>query len=259
MSVSSDRVEEIFYSLLDTPADQRIKMCKAYCGSDTALCREVSSLLEVVQSAKGFLSSGLDGVEWITSPAFDPGSMAGQRLGAFEIIRLLDSGGMGVVFLAKRVDGHYEQQVAIKMSRLALGTNGTWQRFQAERQFLAHLQHANIARLLDGGTSADGHPYLVMEYIQGETIDKHCNSNQLSIEAILRLMGQVCKAVHYAHQNLLIHCDLKPANILVTATDEPKLLDFGIATLLQPSHFSTTGGIHENSFHSRVCSPGTTA
>ena len=241
MTVSSERVEEIFNALMENPSDLRSELCKAYCGSDTALWREVNSLLQVAENAEGFLSLGADGVEWITRQTLEPESLTGQRLGAFEIVRVLDSGGMGVVFLAKRVDGHYEQQVAIKVARFGLESEGTHQRFHSERQFLAHLQHSNIAQLLDGGTSADGHPYLVMEYIQGETIDKHCRSNQLSIKPILLLMGQVCNAVHYAHQNLLIHCDLKPANILVTATGMPKLLDFGIATLLQPTHFAPTG------------------
>lgn len=240
MTVSSNLVEDIFYSLLENPADKRTELCEAYCGSDTALSEEVDSLLKFAEHAKGFLSLGVDGVEWIAKQTLEPDALPGQRLGAYEIVRILDSGGMGVVYLAKRVDGHYEQKVAIKMSRFGLGSEGTLQRFHAERQFLAHLQHANIARLLDGGTSADGHPYLVMEYIQGETIDKHCNVNQLSIKAILQLIDQVCNAVHYAHQNLLIHCDLKPANILVTEAGTPKLLDFGIATLLQSTQVSST-------------------
>lgn len=237
MTVSSARVEEVFNALMDGATDQRLILGEALCASDTALWREVKSLLNAADDANGFLSLGADDVEWLAGQARDPDSQPGQRLGAYEIVRELATGGMGVVFLAKRVDGHYQQQVAIKMIRIGLASEPTLRRFHAERQFLAHLQHPNIAQLLDGGTSADGHPYLVMEYIQGEAIDTHCSANQLSVEQILLLMGQICSAVQYAHQNLLVHCDLKPRNILVTSTGVPKLLDFGIATLLQPTEF----------------------
>src|ERR1700676_77560 len=156
--------------------------------------------------------------------------MEGNRIGPYRVLRTLGVGGMGEVFLAERADAEFEQQVAIKV--VYGGSQGVQSRLKIERQILAQLDHPNIAHLLDGGTLPDGTPYIVMEYLDGIPIDAYCDSNRLDIVARLKLFQIVCAAVHYAHRNLIVHRDLKPSNILVTAAGVPKLLDFGIAKLL---------------------------
>src|SRR3984885_9291410 len=156
--------------------------------------------------------------------------MEGDRIGPYRILRTLGVGGMGEVYLAERADAEFEQQVAIKVVHGSL--RGVQSRLKVERQILAQLDHPNIAHLLDGGSLPDGTAYIVMEYVDGVPIDVFCDSNRLDINARLRLFQTVCAAVHYAHQNLIVHRDLKPSNILVTAAGVPKLLDFGIAKLL---------------------------
>ena len=154
----------------------------------------------------------------------------GDRIGPYRVLRTLGVGGMGEVYLAERADAQFEQQVAIKVVYGSL--RGVQSRLKIERQILAQLDHPNIAHLLDGGSLPDGPAYIVMEYVDGVPIDAYCDSNRLDIVARLRLFQTVCAAVHYAHQNLIVHRDLKPSNILVTAAGVPKLLDFGIAKLL---------------------------
>ncbi|HEX5732783.1 MAG TPA: protein kinase [Blastocatellia bacterium] len=155
-------------------------------------------------------------------------------IGPYRIIRRIGQGGMGAVYLAARADDQYQKQVAIKLVRTGMGSDFVVRRFRNERQILASLDHPNIARLLDGGTTADGSPYFVMEYIEGKQINQYCDDHGLSTTERLKLFQKVCSAVHYAHQNLVIHRDIKPNNILVTADGTPKLLDFGIAKLLNP-------------------------
>jgi eukaryotic-like serine/threonine-protein kinase len=159
----------------------------------------------------------------------------GTRLGPYRIIKPLGAGGMGQVYLGLRDDAAYEQQVAIKIMLGGPWSRDLQARFKTERQILARLQHPNIARLQDGGTTADGTPYLVMEYVDGEPIDQYCDARNLSLTDRLRLFRTVCAAVHAAHQHLIVHRDLKPSNILVTQDGAPKLLDFGIAKLLDAS------------------------
>jgi len=156
----------------------------------------------------------------------------GDRIGPYRVLRTLGAGGMGEVYLAERADAQFEQQVAIKMVHGGELGGGMHSRLKLERQILAQLDHPNIAHLLDGGSLPDGRAYIVMEHVDGITIDVFCNSNRLDIAARLKLFQTVCAAVHYAHQNLIVHRDLKPSNILVTAAGVPKLLDFGIAKLL---------------------------
>ena len=160
------------------------------------------------------------------------GLMEGDRIGPYRILHTLGVGGMGEVYLAERVDAEFEQKVAIKVVHAGSLRRGTQSRFKIERQILAQLDHPNIAHLLDGGTMPDGTAYIVMEYVDGIPIDLYCDTNRLDIPARLRLFQTVCAAVHYAHQNLIVHRDLKPSNILVTDAGVPKLLDFGIAKLL---------------------------
>src|SRR5262249_12413626 len=153
-------------------------------------------------------------------------------IGRYRIVRLIGRGGMGAVYLAERADREFEQQVALKMVIEGALSNRFVARLRVERQILANLNHPNIARLLDGGTTADGTPYLAMEYVDGVRIDHYCKDRQLTIEQRLRLFQQVCAAVQYAHQHLVVHRDIKPTNILVTEQGVPKLLDFGIAKLV---------------------------
>jgi serine/threonine protein kinase len=158
--------------------------------------------------------------------------MMGDRIGPYRVLRTLGSGGMGEVYLAERADAQFEQQVAIKVVHGGALAVAMHSRLKLERQILAQLDHPNIAHLLDGGALPDGSAYIVMEYIDGVAIDAFCDANRLDVAGRLRLFQTVCGAVHYAHQNLIVHRDLKPSNILVTANGVPKLLDFGIAKLL---------------------------
>lgn len=158
--------------------------------------------------------------------------MMGDRIGPYRVLRTLGTGGMGEVYLAERADAQFEQQVAIKVVHGGTLGTGMHSRLKLERQILAQLDHPNIAHLTDGGALPDGRAYIVMEYVDGISIDTYCDTNRLDVAARLKLFQIVCAAVHYAHQNLIVHRDLKPSNILVTAAGVPKLLDFGIAKLL---------------------------
>src|SRR5690606_25102516 len=159
----------------------------------------------------------------------------GVRVGAYRIVHEIGRGGMGVVYLAERADEEFEKRVALKVVKRGMDTDEVLRRFRHERQILASLEHPNIARLLDGGATSDGRPYLVMEHVEGEPIDAYCDRRRLGIRERLELFRAVCDAVQHAHQRLVVHRDIKPSNILVTAAGEPKLLDFGIAKLLDDS------------------------
>jgi non-specific serine/threonine protein kinase/serine/threonine-protein kinase len=163
------------------------------------------------------------------------GSRDGEHFGAYEIVRHLGAGGMGDVYLARRADGEFEQEVAIKVMKRGMDTDLILRRFHAERQILAGLHHPNVCRLFDGGSTGDGLPYFVMEHIDGEPILGYCQWHALPVPKRLEVFLSVCDAVRYAHQNLVVHCDIKPANVLVTADGTPKLVDFGIAKLLAES------------------------
>ncbi|HYL04062.1 MAG TPA: protein kinase [Steroidobacteraceae bacterium] len=170
--------------------------------------------------------------------------LEGRRIGPYRVVRELGRGGMSRVYLAARADEAFEKRVAIKVVERGLDSEEITRRFLSERQILARLDHPNITRILDGGTTDDGLPYLVMDYVEGQPIDRYCEAHALDVAARLRLFQGVCAAVHYAHQHLIIHRDIKPANILVTSDGVPRLLDFGIAKLLtpeaQPSHPTRT-------------------
>ncbi len=158
----------------------------------------------------------------------------GIRVGPYEVLRELGRGGMGVVYLAARADEQFRKRVAIKVIKTGPDEEGVIRRFRRERQILASLDHPNVARLLDGGATGDGRPYFVMEYIEGHPLHEYCDRHRLSIVDRLKVFQQVCSAVAYAHRNLIVHRDLKPSNIIVTADGIPRLLDFGIAKLLNP-------------------------
>ena len=222
---------------LDRPEAERSAFLRRACGGDEALRREVSELLAAAAAAGTFLEQPLTRLR--AAPLGEAAS-EGERFGPYRLQRILGKGGMGVVYLAVREDGHYRRQVAIKVLRRDLQRPDSVLRFRTERQVLADLEHPSIARLYDGGATDDGRQYLVMEYVEGLPIDLYCDHNRLSVEQRLRLFRRVCAAVHYAHRNLLVHRDLKPANILVKADGVPKLVDFGIAKLLDNTRLEAT-------------------
>ena len=199
-------------------------------GEDAIVVAEVESLLLAAHASDGFLDTHAS-----TDRAPDevgPDRAIGMRLGAWNITRLIGQGGMGDVYEATRADGVFEQRVAIKL--LQREAAAQLDRFQAERQILARLEHSGIARLYDGGITADRRPFMVMEYVEGVSITDYCTEHRADIHQRLQLFVQVCDAVAYAHRNLVVHRDLKPSNILVTKSGTVKLLDFGIAKLLDP-------------------------
>jgi serine/threonine protein kinase len=197
------------------------------CGDDTSLRREVESMLQ--QSGER-----IDRCVDRLSEERDPGgeSLRGTRLGAYEIVREIGRGGMGAVYLARRADDEFEKLVAIKLLKRGTDTDEVLRRFRAERQILARLEHPNIARMLDAGTTDDELPYFVMEYVVGDRITDFCSARTLRVRERIELFLKVYSAVQFAHRNLVVHRDLKPGNILVTAEGEPKLLDFGIAKIV---------------------------
>ncbi|MEM7349726.1 MAG: serine/threonine-protein kinase [Acidobacteriota bacterium] len=228
------RIKKLFDSALHLQPQEQADFLARSCGEDAALRREVEALLANHSQADRFMEK-LASVR--TESLKDPqlGSIEGHLLGAYKVLDPIGRGGMGDVYLAERSDDQYHQRVAIKLIKLGMDSELLKARFRLERQILASLDHPSIARLLDGGTLADGRPYLVMEYIEGDPIDRYCERHQLGLRQRLQLFRKVCEAVQYAHRNLVIHRDLKPSNVLVTANGTPKLLDFGTAKLLQTS------------------------
>ena len=247
------RLDRLFAEALDLPDGERTAFLARACGDDVKLFDEVQSLLSsaaaagdlIGESVTDFaptllasLSTGLDGsgdaegehprgAEVILG---DEGEEV--RVGPYRLIRELGRGGMGTVYLAERADGEFQKRVALKLVKRGMDTDEILRRFQFERRILAGLEHPNIARMYDGGAGAWGLPYLVMELVEGERITDFCDARRLGIPARLALFRSVCAAVQYAHQNLVVHRDLKPANVLVTSEGVPKLLDFGIAKLV---------------------------
>jgi non-specific serine/threonine protein kinase/serine/threonine-protein kinase len=223
------RVEELFEAALTKePASRGSFLAEAVAG-DADLAKEVLARLAASEEA-GKSSSADHTLESRTQSGALP---VGRRIGPYRVLSEIGHGGMGAVYRAIRDDDQYRKQVAIKLVRGGMASDFIIHRFKAERQILANLEHPNIARLIDGGTTEEGWPYFSMEYVEGQPLDQYCNSRDLSIHRRLELFRKVCSAVEYAHQRLVIHRDLKPSNILVTADGTPKLLDFGIAKLLQ--------------------------
>lgn len=195
--------------------------------------KEVESLLACSTESEFFMSLSLEQFsEDFLNFSENDSSLAGQKLGNYEIIEEIGFGGMGAVYLANRCDGKFEQKAAIKMLKREFNCPKYREYFRREREIQARLNHPNIARLLDAGTTADGVPFLVMEYIEGVPVDKYCAAQNLSLQARLKLFNRICEAVAFAHRNLIVHRDLKPSNILIGKTGEPKLLDFGISKIL---------------------------
>ncbi len=228
------RVADIVEAALEKELGDCASFLDVACVDDSALRKEVESLLYFREQATGFIEEPVasSAVELFAETLED--DRAGQSFGAYQVVREIGRGGLGAVYLAARSDDEFRKEVALKVIRRGLDTDDILRRFRLERQILAQLEHPNIARLLDGGTTDDALPFFVMEHIQGEPINAYCDSRHLGLTARLELFRKVCAAVSYAHQNLVIHRDLKPSNILVTAEGEPKLLDFGIAKVLTP-------------------------
>ncbi len=234
------QVREVLDKAVALPEAERSPYLERVCAGDPELRAEVESLMRSHEQA---------GSAFLENPAVDllnkasaeiPSARVGRRIGAYQAVEEIGHGGMGEVYRAVRADGQYKKDVAIKLVRVGLGSTVVLERFRHERQILASLDHPNIARLLDGGTTDDGVPFLVMELIEGKPIDQYCDEHSLNITRRLKLFAQVCGAVQYAHQHLVIHRDIKPSNILVTPEGDPKLLDFGIAKIVDPAKENET-------------------
>ncbi|MEM7355717.1 MAG: serine/threonine-protein kinase, partial [Acidobacteriota bacterium] len=245
------QIDDLFQAAVTLAGEARDRLLDHECSDDAELRQQVEELLAAHDRAATFLErpagAGLTVGESDVGGSDVGGSHAGgsdaevcwvgRRLGPYEILSELGRGGMSIVYLAQRVDHELESQVAIKRLAPPQATVSLARRFRVERQILARLDHPGIARILDAGTTEEGTPYFVMERIEGEPIDIYCDRRRLGLSKRLELFRRVCVAVAYAHRNLVVHRDLKPKNILVTAAGEPKLLDFGIAKLLAPENF----------------------
>lgn len=226
------RIDELFQMAIDKTAAERPSFLAELGYLEADVYREVVSLVAAYEEAAGFLSMPPLFEQSVAPLALAAGSLCGP----YRIDREIGTGGMGTVFAAARSDGQFERHVALKVVRTGLRSESILARFRAERQILAALNHPNIARLLDGGVTLDGQPYLVTELVDGVALDQYCTTLNLTIDARLDLFGKLCSAVHYAHQRMVIHRDLKPSNILVDKNGEPKLLDFGIAKLVDAEY-----------------------
>ena len=234
MSARSDwpRVKALFAAALDLPEAERDAWIAAQCADDADTFDEVRSLLAAHRESRSdFLSSGgrLIAPAFASAHAEAAGPGVGARIGAYVLLREIGAGGMGRVFLARRADGQFAQEVALKLIRSEFTSAELQRRFLRERETLARLAHPNIATLHDGGVADDESPYFTMEFVEGERIDRWCDARRLDVRGRVALVVKICDAVQYAHGNLIVHRDIKPSNILVTAKGEPKLLDFGIA------------------------------
>jgi eukaryotic-like serine/threonine-protein kinase len=228
------RVDSLLDELLDTPVELRAAALDQQCPDDPAVRAEVASLLSASRAVGGFLAAP---AMLASEPA--PEDMAGgTRIGSWRIIARIGRGGMGVVYEAERAEGDFRQRAAVKVLRHE--ATAELSRFHVERQILARFEHPGIARLYDGGVTADGRPFMVMEFVEGSPITEYCVATHASLDERMRLFIQVCESVAYAHRNLIVHRDLKPANIFVTAQGQVKLLDFGIAKLIDAERSELT-------------------
>lgn len=230
MTEDWDLVQKLFAEAADLPADQREQFLDSRCLGDQQLRDEVASLLTY---DTGGTDGILDAMEDTARSLLRAEPGRGERLDRWRILHEIGRGGMATVYLATRGDDAFQKRVAIKVVKVGMDTADLLDRFRHERQILANLDHPYIARLIDGGSSEEGRPFLVMEYVRGEPITTYCARNIPGIRARCRLFLKVCEAVSYAHRNLVVHRDLKPSNILITEDGLPKLLDFGVAKILR--------------------------
>ena len=219
------RALDLFAESLEQPENNREAWLRERCAGDAALCAAVLRLHAADVHGAGFLEAS-------PVPLRD---RIGERLGAFELVTLIGAGGMGRVYRARRADGKFEQEVAVKLFDAGRMDAVALARFDAERRILASLEHPGIARLIDGGNAADGTPYVVMELVRGEPVTRWCNSRQLDLAARLQLFVRLCEGLEQAHRRGIVHRDIKPGNVLVGEDGQPKLIDFGIAKVLQDS------------------------
>ena len=242
------RVENLLDQALDLEPAARESFLDRACGADRVLRERLAELLRAAETPDSFLDRSVHevaaglvrGLEQDADASATPRPPPYERVGAYRLIREVGRGGMGAVYLGERDDDHFHREVAVKLVQPAAAP-GLTARFVAERQILASLDHPGIARLYDGGTTADGTPYLVMEYIDGERLDVYCDSHRLPIAGRLALFDAVCDAVQFAHQNMVVHRDLKPTNVLVRRDGTVKLLDFGVAKLLASADGTDNG------------------
>lgn len=234
------KVKAIFHVAIELPENERRQFVEQKSGVDADVFAEIRSLFDAHAKSDTFIEApALESISHLVDADAKP-SRIGQTFGAYTLEDLIGRGGMGAVYLASRTDKEFDKKVAVKLIKRGFDTDEIIRRFRHERQILAQLEHPNITRLLDGGSTGDGQPYLVMDYVEGLPLIKYCHENSLDIEARLELFLQICSAVAYAHRNLIVHRDLKPTNILVTSDGAPKLLDFGIAKLLSSDSDFTT-------------------
>jgi serine/threonine-protein kinase len=222
------RIKDIYQRAMDVDEGERPAFIAAASGGDSDIAREVLDLLAVPAGN----AAAIDDIVDTAAAAFGRELPSGERVGTYRLLEVIGQGGMGSVYLAERADDEFNQRVAIKMVNWLIASPALVERFRLERQILASLEHPNIARMLDGGSTAAGVPYLVMEYVDGLSILDYGQSKSLSIDARLKLFLKICDPVQYAHGKLVVHRDIKPSNVLVTADGTPKLLDFGIAKFL---------------------------
>lgn len=235
-----EMLKDIFHAARELQAAERPAYLEKACGADEPLRREIEALLESDRAADHFIADPPVGLAVELFGGAQTHLDVGRNIGQYKLLECIGSGGMGAVYLAERADQQFQMQVAIKLIKRGMDTDSVLRRFQHERQILASLEHPNIARLLDGGSTEDEVPYFVMEYIKGHRIDRYAEEHQLPISERLELFRQVCGAVSFAHQHLVVHRDLKPSNILVTPGGIPKLLDFGIAKIIQAAGSTET-------------------
>ena len=228
------QIETLFDSAIEREPSERVAWLAQVCADDDELFRAVEQMLADDASAGEFIEQPPALVTEVLLDALtesDP--LIGQRLGVYRLIRELGRGGMGAVYLAERDDHEFEQRVAVKLIKRGMDSDEIVRRFRQERQILAQLSHPHIARLLDGGTTPDGRPYFVMDFVDGEPLYTWCDARQLGLRERVALFQQVCGAVDYAHNQRVLHRDLKPSNLLVSREDgSVRLLNFGIARLL---------------------------
>jgi hypothetical protein len=251
------RADQLLDEALDLPPGQRLPFLDRACGGDPQLRGLVGRLISAAEIEDPEFKSGgaLQGPlgDIVRTELAEEESLAGTMVGRYRIVRELGRGGMAVVYLAERADGQFRQEVALKLLSAGLVASHVGRRFDRERQILAHARHPGVARLLDGGAGPNGRPYLVMEYVDGRAIDRYCDEERLTLEARLELFLQVARVVEDAHRNLIVHRDIKPSNILVTAEGHAKLLDFGIAKLLDPE--ATSGDAPVSGSSIRLMTP----
>ncbi len=243
------KIEAVFQTAIDLPLAERSAFVFAECGGDAALLVEVERLLASSDSADDFIESPV----WTDSKFLntsakkeisdsldgnigdsDRDGFLGKRIGVYRVTREIGRGGMGAVYLADRDDGEFQQRVAIKLIKRGMDSDFIIRRFRHERQILASFEHPFIARLLDGGTTTENIPYFVMEFVEGETLHNYCDKKKFGTRDRLKIFQKICSAIEYAHDKMIIHRDIKPSNILINNSGNPKLLDFGIAKILDP-------------------------